>query len=213
MKRLFFITLSFIFFASLSWAAPAKRSAGTSTATVPVKRSAPKEESYWQMGLNALIWQEGIEARRGTNTENLLVQSLGFGFDMTYRRPSSSIRWWQSHTLSLGVGSIHTTGTTTAIPDTLRQQQFYTATLSPGFIYRTTSVSDIGLSVPLTYRVINWVTNDDTLTLARRNSFSYGLSALYINRLTRTSDLQVSFTDQMSWKAFVWSVGWNHAFR
>jgi|GEM_PF-2588729 len=206
-RRIFFVLLSFILLPQILWA----EVDGTAAEVVPSKNR-PLEKSYFQWGIHALLWQEYIAAHRGTDTEQMLVQTQGFGLGLTYRKPSSSIRWWQSHEFDLDFGNVHTTGTSATIPDTLRQQQWYSATFSPGFIYRTTAVSDIGMGVPLTYRVINWVTNDPTLTLDRHTSFSYGLSAIYINRLSHTSTLQLSFADQMSWKAFVWSLGWTHVF-
>jgi hypothetical protein len=179
----------------------------------PPPRKISIGKSYFELGFEAMIWQEAIQAQRGNDVEQLETQFQGLGVNLTYRKPTRHIRWQWSHSMELAGGALHTTGTSAKIPDTLRRQQWYALSLSPGVIYRTTSVSEVGLGVPLTFRVINWVTDDSTLSLERGRSFSYGLSGLYINRLSKSSALQVIFTHQISWNTFVWSLGWNYIFQ
>jgi hypothetical protein len=170
-------------------------------------------KSYYQWGVHILLSQEEVAATRAGVTEKLVTQFQGISMKLTKRIPTSHIRWQWSHSADLAMGILHTRGAATSVvPDTLRNQPWYAATLNPGFIYRTTSVSEIGMGIPLTYRMIRWSLNDPTLTMDKKSSFSYGVSAIYINRLTQNSSLEASFTHQINWNSTIWSLGWNHIF-
>ncbi len=176
------------------------------------KAKSPRE-GYFVFGPKALLWQESIVATRGADTSELRSQFSGVALGITYRKVTSNIRWVQSHALDVGAGALVAKSAGTSFTDHLKNQMWYSATLRPGMSYRTTSRSELGFGIPLTYRAIAWELKDPALMLDRETSFSYGVSGTYVTHVSKSSSLLVEVTQHIPWKAFVWSIGWNYRFQ
>lgn len=191
----------------------------TSVKTKRVKRAASRnapipfsKRSYFIFGPKVMLWQESMPATRSGVGEHMGSQFTGVSLGTTYRKPFSNIRWVQSHALDLSWGTLVAKSAGSTITDQLRNQMWYGVTLSPGFGYRTTSASEVALNIPLMYRVIDWQLKDAALDMGRDTSFSYGVMGSFVSQMSTQSSLQISFTEQIAWKALVWSIGWNYRF-
>ena len=202
MKKIFLLVLLF------SLSALAQKSVSAK----PKKRSMMLE-TYYQIGFTGHVFQEDIRTERSGVSENIESQSQGLGISLRYINPSSSPRWIQSHSLEINAGFLRLQGITATLNDELKNQPWYSITLSPGYSYRTTPVSEIGLSLPLAYRIIGWKTEDPTYKLSRGNSFSYGIAGTFTNHFSLKNSLLVALTHQVAWDSTVWSAGWIHSFR
>lgn len=170
-------------------------------------------KSYFQVGIIGHLSQEGIKTERSGVSEDIESQSQGLTLSLRYIKPTSSVRWIQSHAAELTNGYLRLQGVTATLNDELKNQPWVSVTLSPGMSYRTTSVSEIGLSLPLTYRAISWQLKDPTYKLSKTGSFSYGFAGTFTNNFSLKNSLLVSITHQFVWNSTVWSAGWLHSFR
>jgi hypothetical protein len=161
-----------------------------------------------------LIWQEKIEATRDSSTRKILMQLHGLTFDFIYNKPfKSNSRWIQSYMAQGAFGFLKGAGAYPEIRDQLKDQLWLMATLGPSLIYRTTPATDIGLMLPLTYRMINWSLEENTtLKMDRENSFSAGLGLVYNNRLSNSTNLRLQITNQYLWQATMWSFAYIKTF-
>lgn len=206
MKHLFLFSLLFVF--SLQSFAQQK-TAAAKTRTRPSVFT----KSYFQFGLIGHLSQENIKTERSGVSEDIESQSQGLTLSLRYIKPTSSVRWIQSHAAEFTNGYLRLQGVTATLNDELKNQPWVSVTLSPGMSYRTTSVSEIGLSLPLTYRAISWQLKDPTYKLGKTGSFSYGLAGTFTNNFSLKNSLLVSVTHQFVWNSTVWSAGWLHSFR
>lgn len=173
------------------------------------KRRKPVK-AYTQVRAGVVMWQEAIDLKKESSSAKMESQLLGPLFAYSYVRPTGSRnRWLQVYTAELGLGTLKGKGNSDSIPDELKNQPWYMVGLSPALIYRTTSVSEVGVVLPLYYRMIGWKL-DPSLGLDpdRDTSFSAGLGGVYTNRLTKTSHLHVALVRQHMWNATQWMVSW-----
>lgn len=183
------------------------------TVTAKPKKRAVMAETYWQLGFVGHVFQEAIRTERSGISEHIEAQSQGLGLSLRYINPTSSVRWIQSHAVEITSGFLRMQGITATLNDELKNQPWLSLTLSPGMSYRTTSVSEVGLSLPLTYRTISWKLEDPTYKVDRAGSFSYGLAGTFTNHFSLKNSLLISLTHQVVWNSTVWSAGWIHSFR
>lgn len=168
---------------------------------------------YYQIGARFVLSQEGIGADRGSGKETLMMQFQGTQISGTYKKPFSNVRWVQSHSVDVGFGNTKGKGNpNSSVPDALTQP-YYSLSFSPGIIYRTEPPTEIGLSLPLTYRMIQWRLEDPSLQMEKASSFAFGLSLTFGNRLTANSTLFAAFTHQINLQSTVWALGFDYAFR
>ncbi len=184
----------------------------TTTRTKRTRTAKETDRSHFIFGPKVLLWQESIPATRGADSSELRTQFSGMALGVTFRKPTSNIRWMQSHSFDVAGGALVAKSAGTTFTDHLKNQMWYSVTARPGLGYRTTSNSELGFGVPLTFRKIDWQLKDPALKLERASSFSYGLSGTYVTQLSRSSSLLVEVTQHIPWSAFVWSIGWNYRF-
>lgn len=172
------------------------------------KRTPPRP--YTQLRTGIVMWQEAIDLKKDASSAKMESQLIGPLFAYSYVRPvGKRNRWLQVYSAELGLGTLKGKGNSDSIPDELKNQPWYMVGVSPALIYRTTSVSEVGVVLPLYYRMIGWKL-DPSLGLDpdRDTSFSAGLGGVYTNRLTKTSHLHVALVRQHMWNSTQWMISW-----
>lgn len=213
MRTLFFLFLILLLSLDTAAQAPsARRRGGAVKARVAKKKRSTIWDKYYTLGPRIHIWQEEIGAERMGSTDRIQMQMQSTTFSMTYKKPFRNIRWLQSHSLEAGFGTLKGKGRTTEIPDFL-VQPFYLIVASPGIIYRTSPPSELGFSLPLTFRFIEWRLNDESLQLEKAASLGYGITFSYGQRITPLITVLMAFTNQMSPSATTWSLGLDYSLR
>jgi hypothetical protein len=188
------------------------RARSTSKARRVVKKKAFVHRTYYSSSVGLLTWQEVIRAHRASDSTGIQTQLLGVQGDFSYNFEHTS-RWIQHDSLKFAAGLLKGKGASDEIDDELKNQKWVMLTASPGLIYRTTPVSDVGVGLPLSYRYIAWKLNPAlNLNVEKSSSFSIGVSGTYVNRLSRHSSLYVVVEHQHMWDAVLWFAGWNYIY-
>lgn len=181
------------------------------TATTKKKAKSVRPATYSRMGLSMGLWQESIEAKKAGVRTKIEMQSHGLRLHYNYNIPYTRSNWRQVYGGELGYGYIKGKGALTTIADELEKQPWISLTFSYGWLYRTTPVSDVGVAVPLTYRMISWdLESGSGLKMDRENSFSAGFSLLYMNRFSEKSAINISLTHHYMWDTTIWAMGWEY---
>jgi hypothetical protein len=180
------------------------------TSTKKIKATTTKK-NYTQLHVGYQLWQETIDASSGGTASEMLTYMHGFRLGYSWHRPFSNVRWVSVYGAELGMGLAK--GTATApLTDEVEDQTWFSVTFNPGLIYRGTSKSEIGLMLPISYRMIQWELQAP-FDLDRGSSFSVGLTGAYVNRFTQKSSLMVTLTHQQMWNATIWGLGYQYDFR
>ena len=129
-----------------------------------------------------------------------------------YQIPFRNVRWVQYYGADFQYGSVKGTGDGT-LSDAVKDQPWMGLTLSPGLIYRSTAVSELGFMIPLAYRKVSWELDPAASLEISDKNFSAGLGAIFINRFSRRSSLLLSLTHQQMWTATVWGIGFQYDFK
>ena len=175
-----------------------------------VKASITKKK-FRQFTLGYQLWQETIDASSAGVNSEMLTYFHGFKAGYSWHRPLRNVRWVTVYGADFGFGFAK--GAAMApLTDEVEDQGWYSATVYPGLMYRGTSKSEIGIQIPLTYRIIQWKL-DEPFDLDRKGSFSAGVSLMYVARFSLKSSMQVALTHQQMWDATIWSIGYQFDFR
>ena len=199
-----------ILFLFTSFVATAQEAA---TPSVTTKKRRPLPPRQWHSRLGFSMWQESLRVRSAADTAKMETQSQGLIGSFVYMAPLGSRAWLQSYSIDLGYGVIKGKGNSTLITDELKGQPWIMGGFTPGVIYRSSPVSQIGLMVPLAYRQIEWkLANGTEFNPDGDDSFSIGLSGAYINQLTRSNSLHLAVTYHTNWAATMWTASWQYRF-
>lgn len=169
-------------------------------------------ESYWEPGIRFTLSQETVEAYRAPNTREMITQSQGTTFSLKYKKPAGAGKFVWTAGLEFGVGTIRFRGKDDVIPDQV-VNPWYMFSLNPGFVIRTTPITDFGISVPFGYRINKWPVDDPSFTVSRAAGIGYGVQFTMGTRFGTNSTLVIAFTNQMAWQATQWAIGYDYAFR
>lgn len=211
-KKIIFLIFIFIF-SEFGWTqtevlAQNKR---TSKTAATARRARKVKTRYDSVHVGAVLWQENITAQRASEKSGMPFQFHGIKVGYNYQKFRLRSRFRQYHSADVGFGFTKGKGQTVTIGDELKNQMWATATFAPGFMYRTSPYSDIGLQVPLVYRLIDWqLATNSGLTLREKSAFSAGLGLLYINRFSRKNSIQFLVTYQHLWQTTQWMMAWEH---
>lgn len=141
------------------------------------------------------------------------AQSHGLLGSANYVMPFNRSRWRQVYGVDLGVALVKGKGNTSAIQDSLRAQKSFLLGGSAGLSFRSSPYSELGISLPLHFRMIQWELNSQSsLDPDRDSTVSIGLAGHYVAHFTKTSALHASITYHFLWQATLWSIGWQHRF-
>ncbi len=178
-----------------------------------VKQTANKNNrppSYWsmQLGPKFVFWQETILSTGGATPTEFPTQFYGVSATTTFRKSINSLRWYQAHSIDVMLGQAHGYGNDLSAKDNLRNQPWYGFLASPGILYRTTTVSDVTLSVPFSYRKISW-TDQATLKFGKESLFSYGLGLNGVIRLSAATQFVTRVVYQADWASTMWMAGFD----
>lgn len=166
-------------------------------------------KSRWELSLGYNFWQENFEVTDGSAKDTATAHFDGLGLELHYLKPSkSSLRWIYTFSAFSHVGQAYGTTSGTVTAD-LKNQSWGHFGVIPGFLYRTSLGSEFGIRVPLGMRTINWYVDDTSqVEIDKASSFSYGVSAVMVNRINKRSSITASVTHLMSWETTRWDVGW-----
>ncbi len=171
-------------------------------------------KNYYDVSAQYITWQELVDASGTGITGNGRFQFSGYQFGLNKNKPFSSIRWVQQYSTQLTVGTAKGAGESNTFTDEFKNQLWFSLSGSAGLIYRTTAASEIGLFVPLTYRMIQWELADNAaIELDKESSFSAGVGFQFVQRFTPRSSLVISVAHQVVWEATQWSLGYQFSLR
>lgn len=206
---LFFVCV--LFMTDVTWAQDSevktKKSRKTKTRSLLTK-------NYYDVSAQYIMWQELIDASGTGISGNGRFQFSGYQFGLNKNKPFSSIRWVQQYSTHLTVGTTKGTGESNTFTDEFKNQLWFSLSGSAGLIYRTTAASEIGLFVPLSFRMIQWeLANNAAIELDKETSFSAGLGFQFVQRFTPRSSMVISVAHQIVWEATQWSIGYQLSLR
>ena len=166
-------------------------------------------KSFIQTSTDITFWQENIDITSPTASGTLPSFFQGLRFQASLLKPrQSNPRWVYSYSGAVAIGGVKGTATG-GLSDEFSQQKWLMVGVAPGIIYRTSTRTEIGFRVPLDYRLIFWEINPGSdVEVSRGNSFSYGLSGVFITRYTLRSAIAITLTHHHVWQASIWSIGW-----
>jgi hypothetical protein len=185
-------------------------SVAQNTSTRTIKASATKKK-FTQLHVGYQLWQETIDATSGATTSEMLTYMHGLRLGYSWHHPFKNVRWVSVYGAELGMGFAKGTAVS-PLADEVKDQTWFSATFNPGIMYRSTSKSELGLMLPITYRLIQWKLQEP-FDLDRSSSFSVGLTGAYINRFSLQNSFMVSVTHQQMWNATIWGIGYQYDFR
>lgn len=167
-----------------------------------------------ELEVGYIYWQETIGLKSQGNSATMRTQSQGLMAQVNWQHfLNKKSRWYPIYGGEIAMGSIKGKGNTAAIADELKGQSWILAGGHAGMIYRSTAVSNFGLTVPINYRLINWkLQSDSSLDPDRDNSFSFGLRGIFEVRISPRSWGQFQLTQQHSWTATQFAMNWKWLF-
>lgn len=217
MKVIFLLCISMLVGGGWAWPEPssAQAAAASGTTKTKVKKKKRTRVSRAELRFGGMLWQEAIEMDKGSDKVDAEMQSAGLFVGYGRSTPFRGLRWSYYYGAELGVGTIKGRAlSNAAINDGLNNQLWYLVGANPGIIYRTTAYTELGLYVPVWFRMINWKINaNSSLDPDRDSSFSLGLQGQMVQRFSKSSALAVSITHQQFWGATAWGVTWLHTYQ
>lgn len=201
MKRLwrgqFILSVGVLLVSSLSYAQEGPRK---------IKAGVTKQQ-FRQLYVGYQMWQEKIDVSSNGVDSQMLSHFHGFRIGVASHRPnSSSVRWVTVYGADLGLG-IAKGAALPPLTDEVESQGWLSLTVYPGLIYRSTSKSELGILLPVSYRSIQWQL-DEPFEADRSSSFSAGVTGIYVNRFTLRNSMYITLSHQAIWKATVWGIGY-----
>lgn len=170
-----------------------------------IKASTTKKK-FSQFHVGYQVWQEHIDASSAGTESEMLAHFHGAKIGYSLHHPHKNVRWVTVYGADLGIGL--TKGTATSpLTDEVEDQTWFSITAYPGLMYRSTSKSELGILIPVSWRMIQWKLQDP-YDLDRDSSFSAGISLVYVNRFSLKSSMTVTLTHQQMWNATIWGVGY-----
>ena len=168
--------------------------------------------AYNDLTIGFITWQEGIKATRIPDSAIMTTQSLGLRGSYAYNRFYSG-PWRYHHSVDVAFGTLKGKGGIPSIQDEIKNQIWMMATLSPGLIVRTSPVSELGLSVPLSYRYIRWQFEPGTnFSMDKGSSFSAGLAGLFGLRFSPRSGIEFTVQHQHMWSTVMWTASYVYVY-
>lgn len=192
----------------LSAPAFAQESDGTSKTKAKVSR---KAQTQLQMGV--VLWQESMTLKAGAAESKMVSQSMGLLAELGRSNPLGRSKWSFTYGGTLGLGTIKGKGNNDNVPDELKNQLWYLIGGSAGLMYRTSPVSELGLSVPLYYRTINWQLDAGSPLKIDDEPFSVGIAGEFVTHLSKSSALHLTLTQQYQWNGTMWGAFYQRSFR
>ena len=185
--------------------------AQTPTDPVPVQKKRPGVMRLFAGHL--ATWQEKIPVVNLVGEFPVQTQTIGFLGQLVFLKSPPKSRWRPFQSWDFGFGKLQGEGSTSDLPDRFDNQMWILAGASYGFRYRTSSITDIGLSAPLFVRFINWKLKPGTTTNPGRDlSATLGLRGHYVARIGKKLYLEGSVTHQFLWESTIWMVGLQYSF-
>lgn len=170
------------------------------------------KQRFRQVHVGYQMWQEKIDVSSGNVDSKMLTHMHGVRIGYASHRPhNSSVRWLTVYGADFGFGLAKGAAEAPLI-DEVESQGWVSATVYPGLMYRTTSKSELGILLPLSYRNIQWKL-DKPFEAERSSTFSAGVTGVYVNRFTLKHSMAVTISHQAVWKATVWGIGYQVDFR
>jgi hypothetical protein len=194
--------------------APSRRNTRRSTTTSAAKASKPTgpRPSYRDLTIGFITWQESIKAMRPPDSTQMQTQSLGTRISYAYNRFYSGA-WRYHHSVDFAFGTLKGKGGISKIQDEIKNQLWAMATLSPGLIYRTSPVSELGLGLPLSYRFIQWkFESGSNFSMDKGSSFSAGIAGLFGLRFNPKSGIEFMVQHQHMWNAVIWTASYTYVY-
>lgn len=184
--------------------------AGKVTKKMPRRVPAIRKE-YRQLHFGYQMNQETINATSSGVGTSMLTQFHGFRVGLGWHSPRRNLRWVRTYGVETSFGLAKGV-TAPPAADLLREQPWLSVGASAGYMYRTTSKSEIGFALPVQYRAIFWEILP-SLSLEKEQSFSAGLSAMYVARFDLKHSVQATLTHQYMWESTIWSLSYQYDFR
>lgn len=170
-------------------------------------------KSFLQTNVGLTYWQETIDISNTTSSGQLAAFFEGLDFQATYLKPRQSLRSLYTYTGLLALGGAKGTASG-GLSDEFAQQKWLKVGFAPGILYRTGMRTELGIRIPLEYRLTFWeVTAGSNVKIDRSNSFSYGISGVFAARYSLRAAIAATLTYHHVWQTSVWSVSWQYDFR
>ncbi len=186
----------------------AKRSKPAAAASKVATRTPKRPTNYHRAGVSVIYWQERIEAKKGAERTDIETQLDGIQAHYNYNLPFTRSAWRQTYEAAVAMGRLKGKGTTTTIADELKDQPWLSMTFTPALMGRSTRASEFGIGVPVVYRIIQWSLKGGGLEMSKDQSFSAGVSGIYINNFSPRNALKIALTYQHMWQTAAWTIGW-----
>ncbi len=172
------------------------------------------KKKYYDITAQYIMWQEKIDASGTGISGTGRFQFSGYQLGANLNQPFTNIRWVRQYSAHYVFGTVKGNGESGSFADEFKNQSWMAGTLAATLIYRTSAASELGLSLPVSLRAINWALADNaTIELEKEMSFSVGLGFQYIQRFNTRSSLVASLTHQFIWDATQWSIGYQYSLR
>jgi hypothetical protein len=176
------------------------------------KMTAASKHEFQDLSVGVATWQEEIKASRGSETSPMQTQSRALKISTSYNKFFRR-EWRAWYEGSFLLGQLKGKGPTTTIPDELKRQLFFGLELSPGLMWRTSPVSELGFNLPIEIRYIKWdLISSSALKMDRQFSYSAGLGATYVARFSSRAGIHISVAHQHMWNTVIWSAAYNRVF-
>lgn len=183
----------------------------TSAEGVVRKKATTTNKRFSQVHLGYQMWQESIDATTSGISSTMLTHFYGMRIGYSSHRPRKNVRWVDVYGVDLGLGVAK--GTAAApLSDEVSGQPWISLTAYPGRMYRSTSKSELGLLLPVSYRLTQWELQPP-FELDRKSAFAVGVTALYVNRFSLRTSFSVALTHQFLLDATVLGIGYQVDFR
>jgi hypothetical protein len=183
-----------------------------SDGTSKTKARAPRK-AQTQLKMGAELWQETMTLKSGAAESKMVSQSMGLFAGLGRSSPLGRSRWEFTYGAEAGIGTIKGKGNNDNVPDELKNQLWWLIGGNAGLMYRTSPVSELGLSVPFYYRAINWKLEAGSNLEIQDEPFSVGMAGEFVTHLSRNSALHLTLTQQYQWNATLWGAFYQRSFR
>ena len=185
-------------------AAPAltkkKRPRGRRGPASVTRQAAPGGPRMWLLRGGLTLGQEAIRVRGVADRATMEAQLQGLSFTGVYSVPFGRSRWSRLYGAELGLGTVKGRAQGADVNDEVKGQLFVGLTLLPGLSLITSPVSRVAVTLPLTYRRIQWKVGSG-FNPDRDASFSVGAGGVFEMRFSIRSSLIVSATYYHAWQS------------
>lgn len=166
---------------------------------------------HFKFAMGVETWQETMKLVSRGNEADMRAQSDGVSFIGKWVTPLG--RWQRHYGGQLGLGRVKGKGSTAAVADELNDQSWLLLGAVGGYTYRTSPVSELGVSASALYRRFNWKLASDSDLDVQAKAFGLGLGFQYGIVMSKTSSIVMAATHQYFWRTTVWSIAYQASFR